>query len=332
MSRLKKQTTAVQTPAAGSIRSADGAYEKGTNTNGLWSYLLRNRVYYYMLIPGVILLIIFRFVPLYGMLIAFKDYDLNSTVLASPWVGLKWFKLLFGSPDFYNILRNSIVINLLEIAFCFTASVVFAVLINEVTNSALKKVVQTVSYLPHFLSWVIVGGLITQMVSPTSYIMQTVSGMLGIRPQNLLLYKNAFYPILICGDLWKECGWGTILYLAAMSGISPELYEAAKIDGAGKLQRIRHITLPGIKFIVVISLIMRCGSIIGVGFEKIFVLQNGINMSISDVFSTYNYRVGIGRWNIELSTALSWFESIVGLVMVLSTDRIAKLLGEEGIW
>ena len=284
-----------------------------------------------MLIPGLILIFIFRFCPLYGMLVAFKDYDMFRGFAESPWVGLKWFKILFKSRDFLNILRNTLAISFLDLIFVFFGSILFAILINEIRSKKYKRVVQTISYLPHFLSWVVVGGLIIQLLSSDSFLVRSVSKMLGTAPANILLNQKYFFPVVVVGEMWKSIGWGTILFLAAMSGISPELYEAARIDGAGKFRQIIHITLPGIKFIMVIQLLMRIGSIMNVGFEKVFVLQNSMILDVAEVFSTYNYKVGIGQWNMSFSTALSFFESLTNFILVFVFDRIAKLLGEEGL-
>ena len=287
--------------------------------------------YYIMLIPGMIFIIVFRFCPLYGMLVAFKDYDMFKGFAESPWVGLKWFKILFESRDFYNILRNTLVISFLDLIFVFFGSILFAILINEIQSKKYKSVVQTISYLPHFLSWVVVGGLVIQLLSSDSFIVRTVANMLNVAPQNILLNQKYFFPVIVAGEMWKSIGWGTILFLAAMSGISPELYEAARVDGAGKFQQIWNITLPGIKFIMVIQLLMRIGGIMNVGFEKVFVLQNSMTLDVAEVFSTYNYKVGIGQWNMSFSSALSFFESLTNFILVFIFDRVAKMLGEEGL-
>ena len=287
--------------------------------------------YYMMLAPGLILIIMFRFCPLYGMLVAFKDYDMFRGFSESPWVGFKWFRILFESKDFLNILRNTLVISGLDLIFVFFGSILFAVLINEIRSKTYKRVVQTISYLPHFLSWVVVGGLIIQLLSSRSFLVRSVAQLLGTEPTNILLNQKYFFPIIVAGEAWKSIGWGTILFLAAMSGISPELYEAARIDGAGKFRQIWHITLPGIRFIMVLQLLMRIGGIMNVGFEKVFVLQNPMILDVAEVFSTYNYKVGIGQWNMSFSTALSFFESLTNFILVFVFDRIAKLLGEEGL-
>lgn len=294
-------------------------------------YFIKNYQLYLMLIPGLILMIIFRFVPLYGMIIAFKDYDMSSSIAESPWVGFKWFRILFENPDFLRSVRNTLMINCYEIIFVFFGAIFFAVMINEIQNKWYKRIVQNISYLPHFLSWVVVGGLLIQVLSPNNIFISTLSKILGRDIGNLLLKENYFWGIVTAGEMWKSWGWSTILYLAAMSGISPELYEAAQIDGAGKLRQIFHITLPGIRFIIVITLIQRIGNMLGVGFEKIFVLQNSMNLATSEVLSTLNYKMGILNWNSSLSTAVSFFISIISFTLVFAADRFSKAIGEEGI-
>lgn len=295
------------------------------------TYWKNNKAYYYMLFPGLVLIIIFRLVPLYGLTISFKDYDVFKGFLDSPWVGLKWFRLLFESPDFLKVFRNTIVISFLDIIFVFFGSIVLAVLINEIRSSKFKRTVQTVTYLPYFLSWVVVGGLITEILSPSGAVMQAFFRIFNMESKNYLLNAKYFYGIVTAGEMWKSSGWNTILYLAAMSGISAELYEAASMDGAGKIRQIIHITLPGIKFIIITTLLMRLGSVMNVGFEKIFVLQNDMILNTAEVFSTYNYKIGIQNWNMSLSSALSFFESVTNFVLVFAFDRAAKLVGEEGI-
>lgn len=294
-------------------------------------YWENNKAYYYMLFPGIILIILFRLFPLYGLTISFKDYDVFRGFIESPWVGLKWFRLLFESPDFLKVFRNTLIISFLDIIFVFFGSIVLAVLINEIRSNSFKRTVQTVTYLPYFLSWVVVGGLITEILSPSGAVMQMFFKIFNMESKNYLLDSKYFYGIVTVGEMWKSSGWNTILYLAAMSGISAELYEAACIDGAGKIRQIIHITLPGIKFIIITTLLMRIGSVMNVGFEKIFVLQNDMILNTAEVFSTYNYKIGIQNWNMSLSSALSFFESVTNFVLVFVFDRVAKLVGEEGI-
>ena len=283
------------------------------------SYFLKNYDLYAMLLPGLILMIIFRFVPLYGMIIAFKDYDMSKSIMESPWVGFKWFEILFTNPDFLRSIKNTLCISGLEIIFCFFGTIFFALLINEIQSKGYKRVVQTFSYLPYFLSYVVVAGLAIQILMPGNSLMRFVSKIVGHDVGNILRCAG-------CAVTERA-----ILYLAAMSGISPELYEAAKIDGAGKFKQIMNVTLPGIKFIVVITLIQRIGSILGIGFEKIFVLQNAMNLGASEVLDTLNYKLGIINWNSSLSTAISFFSSIISFTLVFLSDRFAKMIGEEGL-
>ena len=303
----------------------------GNKRQILWKDLKRDKLLYLLLILPITVYVLFYYKPMFGLQIAFKNYNVFQGISESPWVGLKWFRILFESRDFYNILRNTLAISFLDLIFTFFGSIAFAILINEIQNKKYKRVIQTVSYLPHFLSWVVVGGLIIQLLSSDSFLVRTVANILNVAPQNILLEQKYFFPVIVAGEMWKSIGWGTILFLAAMSGISPELYEAAKMDGAGKFRQIWHITLPGIKFIMVIQLLMRIGGIMNVGFEKVFVLQNSMILDVAEVFSTYNYKVGIGQWNMSFSSALSFFESLTNFILVFVFDRIAKLLGEEGL-
>lgn len=286
---------------------------------------------YLLMLPGIILVLVFRFVPLYGLTIAFKNYDMSESIFKSSWVGLKWFRILFESPDFFRIFRNTILINIYDVIFVFGGSIVFAILINEIQSKAYKKVVQTISYLPHFLSWVVVGGMIIQILSPSGAIVKWICSVCGIQPFSIMLNKDAFYGVVTVGEMWKTIGWNTILYLSAISGISPELYEAAKIDGAGRIRQILHITVPGIKFIIVTTLLMRIGTMFSLGFEKIFVLQNDMILETAEVFSTWTYKVGIVKWNMGLSTAVTFFESVCNFILVFAFDKFAKAVGEEGI-
>lgn len=302
--------------------------EKSASKLGL--YLKRNIDYYLLLIPGAILIILFRFVPFYGITAAFKDYNIYKGLSASPWVGLKWVKFVLNSPDFFNILKNSVTISVLELIFVFPMPIILAILLNELQNDKFKKLVQSVSYLPHFLSWVIVGGFIIQFLQPFTGPARYIFQALGVEPKLLLMDSQWFYPILLFGEIWKEIGWGTILYLAALSGIDAEQYEAATVDGASRFQRMWHITLPGLAFIIVLQFILATGNIINVGFEKIYVLSTDTTRDVSDVFSTYNFRVGIGLQRFHIATVISLFESVVGFILVFTSNKIAKLLGQDG--
>ncbi len=299
------------------------------NSSSFSKYFRRNYDYYLLLLPGALLLILFRFVPLYGIITAFKDFSIFKGLDASPWVGFKWFKVLFSSPDFLQILKNSISISVLELVFVFPAPIILAILLNELQHDRFKKVVQTVSYLPHFLSWVIVGGFIIQFLQPYTGPVRHIFNLLGLQPKMLLLDKNWFYPILFIGEIWKGIGWGTILYLAALAGIDVEQYEAAHVDGATRWQRIWHVTLPGLAFVIVLQFVLASGRILEVGFEKIWVLSNDNIREVADVFSTYNFRVGIGQQRYSISTAISLFESVIGFIFVTSTNWLSKKLGQE---
>ena len=295
-------------------------------------YFKRNYDYYLLLLPGAVLLLLFRFCPLYGITTAFKDFNILKGLNASPWVGLKWFKQLFSSPDFFSILRNSVTISVLELIFVFPAPIILAVLLNELKNERFKKIVQSVSYLPHFLSWVIVGGFIIQFLQPYTGPVSYIFAALGIEPRMLLLNKNWFYPILLAGDIWKGVGWGTILYLAALAGIDVEQYEAAFVDGASRGQRIWHITLPGILPVIILMLILRVGNILHAGFEQIFAMYNPAVYDVADIIDTYVYRKGLGQMDFSLGTALGLFNSVVAFVLITTSNYISRRFSGKGIW
>ncbi|WNR42908.1 ABC transporter permease [Paenibacillus roseipurpureus] len=297
-----------------------------------WRYVNRYKFYYLMLLPGIVLIAIFRIAPFYGITVAFKDYNIFKGINGSPWVGLDWFKVLFHHPDFFRILKNSLTINLLELIFVFPAPIVLALLLNELRMEWFKRVTQSIVYIPHFFSWVIVGGFIIRLLSPSTGPIRIVFEWLGVEPFMLLLQQSWFYPILVSGEIWKSAGWGTILYMAAITGIEQEQYEAAIMDGASRLRRMLHITLPGMAFVIVLNLVLQMGHMLDVGFEKIFILSNPSVQQISEVFSTYNYNVGIVQQRYSFSVALGLFQSVIGFGLVILANRIAKWLRNEAVF
>lgn len=286
--------------------------------------------YYYLLaLPGILIYIIFRYAPMAGIVIAFKDFKLSRGVFDSPWVGLKWFNLLFTNDDFALALRNTVVISFMKLLFNFPAPIILALLLNEIKNRAFKKTVQTVIYLPHFVSWVVLGGIAFILLSPNSGIIS----LLGLS-KSPLMSPAQFRYFLVFSEMWKEAGWGTVIYLAAITGISPELYEAAIIDGASRLQQTRYITLPSISGTIVILLILRIGKILNAGFDQIYIMYNPLVYNVADILDTYVFRVGLSMGRFSLATAAGLFKSVVGLVMVLITNWLARRVsdGEKGIW
>lgn len=294
---------------------------------------IKNAKYLYLLIiPVLIHLLIFRYGPMYGIVMGFKDYKIGDGIWGSKWVGLKHFRTLFNSYDFYLILRNSLLLNIYSVIFQFPIPIILALMLNEVRNAHFKKTVQSILYLPHFLSWVILAGIIMQMLSPSTGIVNSFIKFFGGEPIYFLADKFWWVVTYIVSGIWKESGWGTIIYLAAISNVDPQLYEAAYIDGANKWRQTWHITLPAIKPTIVILLILRMGSMISVGFDQIYLLSNSYVREVSEVFSTYTYRMGIQNIQYSYTTAIGLFQSVVNLVLLTGTNYIARKSGEQGIW
>ncbi|MCC2686899.1 MAG: carbohydrate transporter rane protein 1, family, partial [Paenibacillaceae bacterium] len=241
--------------------------------------------------------------------------------------GLKWFNTLFSTTDFWVAFRNTIIISLYKLIVNFPAPIILALLLNEVFHSGFKRIVQTMVYFPHFVSWIVIGGILFSLFSSDSVILQFFG--MATSP---MMDPSKFRGLLVLSDLWKEVGWGTIIYLAAIAGVNPELYDAGRIDGASRLQLVRHITLPSIVGTIVVLLILRTGHILNVGFDQIFILYNPMVYNVSDVLDTYVYRVGISQGRYAFATAAGLFQSVIGLVLLLITNRISKRLTGNGIW
>ena len=270
---------------------------------------------------------IFRYLPMPGIVIAFKDFRLGQGVFGSEWAGLKWFKILFTTDDFLTALRNTLIISFMKIVINFPAPIILALMINEISMRRYKRVVQTVVYLPHFISWVIIGGILFTLLSPTAGIVSLFGGT-----TSPLMQPGSFRWVLVLSDLWKSAGWGTVVYLAAITGISPDLYEAAIIDGASRLQQVIHITLPSITGTIAVMLILRTGNILSAGFEQVYMLYNPLVYSVSDIIDTYVYRVGIQTGRFSLATAAGLFQSLTGMALLLFSNFMIRRMGEDGLW
>ena len=295
-------------------------------------YLRNNYQYYLMLIPCVCFFILFKYVPMYGIVLAFKDFSFRKGIMGSEWIGFANFQYLFELDTFYRVFRNSLVLSLLRIVFCFPVPILLALLLNEIRNRSYKRITQTIVYLPHFISWVVVGGILINFLSPTWGIINILIKNLGGEPIFFLGSDRYFRAIVVLSDIWKSAGWDAILYIAALAGINPELYEAAMIDGANRLQRIVHVTFPGIRSTIVILFILRMGSLLSNGFEQIYMLQNGNNKMVSEVFETYSYTMGLLGGNYSLATTVGLFTSVISFFFLVGTNMLAHKLGEEGIW
>lgn len=298
----------------------------------LWRHIQANRALYLMLVPGIVYYLVFHYASMGGIIIAFKDFDIFSGIWASEWVGLKHFRQLFESETFFRIFRNSLCISFYKLAVCFPVPILLAIMLNEVRNRFFQRTLQTVVYLPYFLSWVVIAGIVKNLLSPSDGIVNILIKSLGGMPVNFLASKGMFRTILVLSDLWHGMGWNTIIFLAALTNIDPELYEAAKVDGAGKMQRIWHITLPGIKSTIIVLLLMKIGNLMNNGFEQIFLLYNPNVYEVADVFETYVYRIGLVEARYDFSTAVGLFKSVVSFVMLVGANRLARLFEERGIF
>lgn len=269
---------------------------------------------------------------MYGAIIAFKDFKIGLGIVGSKWVGFAQFERLIKSPDFYKILRNTLLLNIYALVFGFPVPIILAILLNEIGSKLFKRINQSILYLPHFISWVVLAGIFIQMLSPSTGIVNMILRAAGIKPVYFMA-SNFWWPIMfVISGIWQSSGWGSIIYLAAVSAIDPELYEAARIDGANKFRQIWHITLPGIKATIAILLILRMGSMMDIGFEQIYNLQNSAVYDVSDVISTYVYRVGIRGAQYSYTTAIGLFQSVISLVLVVSTNKITQMMGENSLW
>ena len=285
-----------------------------------------------MVIPGLVFLVIFAYIPLIGLVIAFQDFDLFLGAANSPWVGLKHFIAFFTSDSFWTLMKNTLGISFLKLIFGFPAPIILALLCNEIRQEKTKRVFQTVTYLPHFISWVVIAGMVINFTSVPDGVINAALSKFGAEPIAFLQKPQYFRSIIVISDIWKEIGWGTIIYLAAISGVSSDMYEAATIDGANRLQRIIYITLPSIMSTVVVMLIMRLGSVLKNGFEQIFLLYNATVYDVADVFETFTYRIGMIDGRYGFATAVGLFQSVVGLVFILSANKLAKKFGGGGLW
>lgn len=288
---------------------------------------------YALLLPGILLLFIFHYLPLFGIAIAFQDFVPFKGVTGSEWVGLKNFKYFLLDQKFWQVLKNTLEINILHIIFGFPVPVLFAILLNEIWSNKFKKVVQTVSYLPHFISWVIAAGIVTSILSPsTGIINMFLKNVLGKEPIHFLAESKYFRPVIVMSGIWKGFGMNAVYYLAALSSIDLQLYEASRIDGAGKLRQIWHITLPGIRNIAIVLLVLQVGSLVTIGFEQIFLLYNPLVYEVGDVISTYTYRLGIEQTRFSLTSAIGLTQSIVNFILVYSTNRLARTFAGWSLW
>ncbi|RJE88748.1 sugar ABC transporter permease [Paenibacillus sp. 1011MAR3C5] len=287
---------------------------------------------YLMLIPGILFLLLFKYTPMYGIVIAFKDFNIYDGLAASPWVGLEHFEKLFLSEDFARVFKNTLIISIYKIFFLFPLPIILAVLMNEIKNMVFKRGIQTIVYLPHFLSWVIVSGLFLQLLSTNGGLINKM--IVGLGGESIAFFMNTevFRSVLISSAGWKEVGWGMIIYLASIATIDPQLYEAAKIDGASRFRQIWHITIPGLVPIIILMFILRLGNILEAGTEQILVMYNSIVYEVADVIGTFVYRIGLGQQDYSFSTAVGLFDSVIGFILIITGNYLSRKFLKRGIW
>ena len=292
----------------------------------------KNKWLYVMILPGLLYFLIFKYVPMYGIIISFQDYKPFQGIRGSEWVGFKHFERLFTEPDFLNILANTLVLFGLNILFFFPVPIILALMLNELRGSFFKRLFQSLVYLPHFMSWVIIVSIGYVILTMDGGILNEVIAMLGFEKVNFLLSPAWFRPTYIIQVIWREAGWGTIIYLAAIASVDTQLYEAARMDGATRLRQIWHITLPAIRSVIIILLILKIGDVLELGFEHVYLLLNAMNREVAEIIDTYVYTAGLLQGKFSYSTAIGFFKSLVGLVMVVLANKLAKKIGEEGVY
>lgn len=294
--------------------------------------ILYDRWLYLMLLPGILYFLVFKYIPMWGVIISFQDYQPFSGILGSEWVGLKHFARFFSEPTFLILMKNTLIMALLNIVIFFPLPIIVALLLNELTGKWFKKGLQTIIYLPHFMSWVIVTGIVYIFFNIEDGVFNMLIQQMGFDKINFLASSGWFRPMVLAEVIWKETGWSTIIYLAALSGVDPQLYEAARMDGANRWQQLWSVTIPGILSTVVILLILRLGSFLDTGFEQIFLMLNAMNRDVGEVIDTYVYTSGITQGQFSYSTAIGLFKSVIGLILVSGANYTAKKFQQEGLY
>lgn len=303
----------------------------------LWKRIWERKVLFLMLLPALVYFIVFRYGSMLGLLVAFQDYkpvigqDLFQTILHGHWVGFKHFRFFFTSPNGLQVLRNTILISVYKLVFGFPLPVVLALLLNELKNVRFKKTVQTISYLPHFMSWVILAGILRVIFSPDYGAVIPLFEKMGMESVNLLGDARYFRGMLVMSDIWQNVGWDSVIYLAALSSVDLAMYEAARIDGANRFQQIWYITLPSLAPTIIIMLLMRIGLIMNAGFDQVFNLLNAAVYEVGDIIDTYVYRIGLQQAQFSYTTAIGFFKSLVGLILVVATNKIVRKLGYDSV-
>ncbi len=328
LASTQSENASWQQSAALSGRGTRSALSK--TLNRVWYY----RYIYLLMLPGLLYFLIFRYVPMWGIIIAFQEFRLWQGILGSPWVGFQHFETFFQAPYFWRLFANTLIISGLNLLIVFPAPIILALLLNEVRHSGYKRVIQTVSYLPHFISWVVVGGMLIYTFSVSVGFFNLTLSRWGFEPISILGNARAFLPLVVGSAIWKGIGWGAIIFLAAIAGVNPELYEAATMDGANRFQRMLYVTLPCIAPVIVIMLILNIGQLLDVNFYQLLILVGGDASlyEVGDVIDTWVYRTAFFRGQMSLATAVGLFKGVIGLILLWGANRIANRISDGGLW
>ncbi|SCW33794.1 putative aldouronate transport system permease protein [Paenibacillus tianmuensis] len=311
--------------------SSEPIVKKRSNSS-FWKTFLRYKWLYLLMVPGIVYYLVYHYVPMFGLVVAFKKYNLMKGMWGSEWVGFDNFRTIFTSPEFPSLLRNTILISVYRILFNMVPDVLLALMLNEIRVNWFKRIVQTITYGPHFLSWIIVYGLVFSFFAPGAGLVTTFFRDLGWGELDVLANSEYFRSLLVSTDIWKSTGFGAIIYLAALSSINHELYEAAVVDGAGRWRQLWHITLPGIREVFILLLILRIGHIMDAGFEQVYIFLNARVYDVGDILDTWIFRRGIEQMEFSVPAAMGVFKSVIGLALVIGANKLAKKVGGSGIW
>ena len=322
------------TPA---LSDTDQGEMKAKRKTGVWlgqtvKRMRKSRYLLLLFLPCFLYYVLFKYVPMFGIVISFKNYNLYKGIWASDWVGFKYYVMFFKNHDFFILLRNTFLLGLYKLVFGFPAPIMLALLLNEVKNAVFKRFVQSVSYLPHFISNVVVASMVVMFLSPSGGLVNKIIEWLGFEPVNFMVKPGLFRSIYVASEIWQHFGWEAIIYLAALTAIDPMLYEAAEIDGATRWQKLKYVTLPGIAPAIVVIFILNVGKILEIGFEKVFLLYNPAVYETADIISTYVYRVGLMQGNFSYASAIDLFTGVVSLVFIWSTNYLSRKLGKTSLW
>lgn len=301
-------------------------------TSSMLNQLKRNKLLYLMIFPGLIYFIVFKYLPMGGLVIAFQDYQSFLGITGSPWVGFKHFARLFTEPTFFMLLKNTLILFAMNLIFFFPLPIILALMLNEVRVKWFKNAVQTIIYIPHFMSWVIIVSISYVFLNVDGGVLNELLAAMGFQKISFLTSPEWLRTVYIGQIIWKELGWSTIIYLAAITVVDTQLYEAAEMDGAGRLRKTWHVTLPAIRPVIITLLILKIGSTLDLGFEHMYLLLNSLNREVAEIFDTFIYTAGLKNGQLSFSTTVGLFKGLVGLLLVMASNRLAKKFGEDGVY